>query len=157
MILDIVQHNNKIIMCLLMHLQREHFHTEANFWQYILYKALCHTHAFWFMNYICFHTYWLAHILHIHKASLETNLTILRSTSNTIIVNTHFQNKFWLHRHISTAPCTQKCKQKYSLTYLNYKNSKSTKILKFTSSFFHCYTWYCWLKNELLQKMLCFD
>ena len=99
MILDIVQHNNKIIMCLSMHLQREHFHTEANFCQYILYKALCHTHAFWFMKLYLLSYCWLAHILHIHKASLETNFTKLRSTSNTIIVNTRFPNKFWLRRH----------------------------------------------------------
>ena len=86
MILDIVQHNNKMTMCLLMHLQREHFNAEANFWQYILYKALCHTRAFWFMKLYLLSYCWLAHILHIHKASLETNFTKLRSASNTIIV-----------------------------------------------------------------------
>ena len=96
MILDIVPRSNKITMCLLMHLLKEHFNTEASFLQYILYKALCHTHL---MKLYLLSYCWLAHILHIHKASLETNFTKLRSTSNTIIVNTRFPNKFWLRRH----------------------------------------------------------
>ena len=55
MILDIVQHNNIMTMCLLIHLQREHFHTEASFYNifYIMRFVILMPSDLW--NYICFH------------------------------------------------------------------------------------------------------